>query len=1068
MPQPFFSKKLKPNRKANDEKQTNISRFFDKKHSSENSKTAIDENVQSKLEHHFNPAKKQKVKCNEGHRETSSSLVKKLKSSLSSNIVLGLAEGTRSKLNSFSLSTSPSKDVDFDTWKKNRHVTNLPDLNGPEGNNDDNMESSSDVDLPVAEDKERSAASKTVSHGWEKSKSGSKSKYTPLELQVIDLKEKYPNTILLIECGYKYRFFGEDAQIAADVLNIMCNPDHNFKTASIPTHRLFVHVKRLVAAGHKVGVVKQTETAALKAVSDNKSSVFSRKLTALYTKSTLFGEDVAALNDVTDLDDADSDNTSQYLMCLYEIPSEDNKKPKDSSTFGLVAVLPATGDIIYDCFDDSLCRNHLETRITHIRPVEMLLPPTLSQPTERLLQDIVSLCSSEDDCIRIERLPEERFNYQQAFETVSGFYGNNDTIDGIIRLQDVIGLPSTVISCLAALISYLQEFKLEKVLKITSGFKRFSLESSYMKLPAKSVQNLELLKNLTTGKRKGSLFWVLNKTSTKFGERHLHSWICSPLLKKSDIDERQSAVEELLSNQCECFDAMRKSLFKLTDLEKGLTAILHKKCSPLEFVTVCRSLKNIFNVFYIQRNMYMDQVTSSLLQKILTEIPGLLCDVETFSDSLSLEHAKSNDKTQLFVDDGQFPAIKEQKSRIQDVRNELDQHRSTIRKILRVPSFNYTTVSKIEYQIEVKNNMLGCVPSDWTKVGSTKTVSRYQSSFIIEKYKLLNQCKEQLEIICQNSWIEFLDSFQKKYQSYRQAVSYLAEFDCLLSLAKVAGHNDYVRPQIVDKETCILIEEGCNPIVSHLLSEQNQYVANDTNLKAEKDRVMLITGPNMGGKSSYIRQVALIVLMAQIGSYVPAKSAKLGIFDAIYTRMGAADDICRGRSTFMVELQEASDIMYSATNRSLVILDELGRGTSTHDGLAIASATLRYFIENVNCITLFVTHYQLLAQFEDMYPDFVHNYHMSFLVDNNEESDAADAVTFLYQIVRGMAGHSYGLNVARLAQIPTQILSKAKEKSLLLQRSLSKKRKHKSEFVTIMQCCKDNLNETLSSIIPSL
>ncbi|XP_029633560.1 DNA mismatch repair protein Msh3-like [Octopus sinensis] len=1084
MPQPALSKKLNPKQKGTNEKQVTISRFFDTIHTTKkrenqdaDCKTRDSKNAssQSKSNCNFDAAKKRKVSHNEDTTGTSSDFGKKLKSSLSSKIRLGLHEETQSKLNAFSLSTSHDENIDLEELK-NRFASGLPDLDEQNGNvakhnGAEIYVNPEDDKTPEAECKESAAKVKTASHGSDKLKSFPTIKYTPLEQQVVDLKVKYPGTILLIECGYKYRFFGEDAQIAADVLKITCNPDHNFMTASIPTHRLFVHVQRLVTAGYKVGVVKQTETAALKAASDNKSSVFMRQLTALYTKSTLIGEDVAPLNDIACSDDTEA-NVSQYLMSIFETPCEENKKSNESLSIGLVAVHPATGDLIYDCFNDVISRNHLETRIMHIQPVEILLPSTLSEATERLLKDTSILSSTADDCIRIERLPEKKFDYQQAFETVSNFYGNDHTIGGVIRLHDVVGLPPTVISCLSALISYLTEFKLERVLKLSSGFKCFSLESSYMKLPAKSVQNLELLKNLTSGKSKGSLFWVLNKTLTKFGERRLRSWVCNPLMKKRDIDERQLAVEELLSNKCECFDAMKKCLFKLGDLERGLTAILHKKCSPLEFATVCLSLKNIASIFHTQKNMFADQIASPLLQTILQEIPDLLSDVAFFSDSVNLQHAKSNDKTQLFVDDSQFPAIKDQKSKIREVQNEIDQHRSTIRKILRVPSFNYTTVSGTEFQIEVKNNMLNTVPSEWIKISSTKTVSRFHSPFIQEKCKLLNQHKEQLEIVCNDSWIEFLNSFQERYQNYRKAVSHLAVYDCLLSLAKVAEQDDYVRPQMVDNENCIMIEDGCNPIVNLLLSEHQQYVANDTNLNAAKHRVMMITGPNMGGKSSYIRQVALIVLMAQIGSYVPAKSATLGIFDAIYTRMGAADDIYRGRSTFMVELQEASEIMNSATNRSLVILDELGRGTSTHDGLAIANATLRYFTEDVKCITLFVTHYQLLGQFGDMYPDFVHNYHMSFLVHSksseNEEYDASDAVTFLYQLVRGMAAHSYGLNVARLAHIPAEILEKARKKSHQLENSLNKNRELKSDFLTIMKCPPENLNKLLSDMIPSL
>lgn len=1058
-------------------RQITISKFFKKDVNVENqiSKRSKNDDVdKSKEKDDFvKNNKKRKTSATSSKCPTTlqASDIKKSKCNPKHNVNLGIGEITRSRLDSFSASCSQNRDVDLEDLKI-KFQTKGPEDFDICNKTEENMTQESDCEMESAEAVSTKTTDEKPSKGSKHSSitsiPGSKKpttgiKYTPLEQQVVALKAKHPNTVLFIECGYKYRFFGEDAEIAAKVLKITCNPDHNFMTASIPTHRLLVHVKRLVSAGYKVGVVKQTETAALKAASDNKSSVFTRHLTDLYTKSTLIEKDVL------DHEETISDNctiSSQYLMCICELPGQEKVKGKNLMHIGLVAIQPATGEVIYDCFDDNITRSRLETGITHLQPVEVILPVTLSKPTKDLFQHLTSISFSDDDRMRIENLNDDKFVYQTAFENITTFYGDQETTDGVCHLQEVIRLPPAVTCCLSALIDYLSDFKLQKILKVTSYFKPFSLESSYLKLPAKTVQNLELFQNLTTRQTKGSLFWVLDHTTTSFGKRLLHSWVSHPLLKIRDIEERQEAIGELLSNHCECFSAMKASLVKLPDLEKGLVTIVYKKCTPLEFVSISNSLQKISEEYHIQKNMFLKDVKSQMLKEIVDEIPELLGDIGVFSNALNLEALKSNNKTNLFINETQFPDIVEQKSAIKGIRREIDEYRKTVQQILKVPSFTYSTVSGVEFLIEVKNDLMSRVPQDWIKISSTKAVSRFHSPFIEEKYKLLNQRNEQLEMACNSAWIEFLNSFQVKYQPYKKAVHLLATLDCLFSLAKATQNGDYVRPELVAGETCVNIEQGRNPIVHMLLGENQQYVPNETHLKVGEQQVMIITGPNMGGKSSYIRQVALIIIMAQIGSYIPAQTGRLGIFDAIYTRMGAADDIFKGRSTFMVELQEAAEIIHHATAKSLVILDELGRGTSTHDGLAIADATLDFFIQETKCITLFVTHYQVLCHFQQLYPDLVGNYHMSFLI-NEDDTDSEDyeAVTFLYQLVLGVASHSYGLNVASLAGVKTNILKVASKKSKQLQQKLDSKRKMKADFLEIFHCPEEQLPDLVKGLV---
>ncbi|XP_049563693.1 DNA mismatch repair protein Msh3 [Orcinus orca] len=883
-----------------------------------------------------------------------------------------------------------------------------------------------------------------------------KSIYTPLELQYIEMKQQQKDAILCVECGYKYRFFGEDAEIAARELNIYCHLDHNFMTASIPTHRLFVHVRRLVAKGYKVGVVKQTETAALKAIGDNKSSLFSRKLTALYTKSTLIGEDVnplVKLDDAVNVDEIMTDTSTSYLLCICENKENVKDKKKGNVFIGLVGVQPTTGEVVFDSFQDSASRSELETRILCLQPVELLLPSDLSEQTEMLIHRTTAV-SMRDDRIRVERMDNMYFEYSHAFQEVTEFYAK-DIVDGSQSFSGIINLEKPVICSLAAIIRYLKEFNLEKVLSKPKNFKQLSGEMEFMTINGTTLKNLEILQNQTDMKTKGSLFWVLDHTKTSFGRRKLKKWVTQPLLKLREINARLDAVSEVLHSESSVFGQIENHLRKLPDIERGLCSIYHKKCSTQEFFLIVKTLYHLKSEFQALIPAVNSHVQSELLQTFISEIPELLSPVEHYLKILNEQAAKIGDKTELFKDLSHFPLIKKRKDEIQEVTDKIQTHLQEIRKILKNPSAQYVTVSGQEFMIEVKNSAVSCIPTDWVKVGSTKAVSRFHSPFIVENYRHLNQLREQLVLDCSAEWLDFLENFSEHYHSLCKAVHHLATVDCIFSLAKVAKQGDYCRPTL-QEERKIIIKNGRHPVIDVLLGEQGQYVPNSTNLLGDSERVMIITGPNMGGKSSYIKQVALITIMAQIGSYVPAEEATVGIVDGIFTRMGAADNICKGQSTFMEELADTAEIIRKATSQSLVILDELGRGTSTHDGIAIAYATLEHFIRDVKSLTLFVTHYPPVCELEKSYSQQVGNYHMGFLVnedeskqDPGEEDQVPDFVTFLYQITRGVAARSYGLNVAKLADVPGEILKKAASKSKELEGLVNMKRKRLKCFAKL-------------------
>uniref|UniRef100_A0A674P0D5 MutS homolog 3 (E. coli) n=1 Tax=Takifugu rubripes TaxID=31033 RepID=A0A674P0D5_TAKRU len=557
-----------------------------------------------------------------------------------------------------------------------------------------------------------------------------------------------------------------------------------------------------------------------------------------------------------------------------------------------------------------------------------------------------------------------------------------------------------------------------------------------------------------TRSAKGSLLWVLDHTRTHFGRRLLRRWVGQPLTDSESVSQRLDAVQEILESNSVTLNPVRSLLSHLPDLDRGIGSIYHRKSSTQEFYIICSSLARLSLELEALLPAIQSQVRSSLLTGLLLDTPNLLAPAQNFLKMLNEKAAKSGNKTELFSDLAAFPVLKERKEQIQDVIDEIHNHRQEIRLTLKVPTFDYTTVSGQEFLIEVKNSLSSSVPPEWVKVSSTKAVSRYHTPFLVERYRKLLQLREQLLLDCQSEWIHFLDQFGEHYHLMKRAISHLATLDCLFSLAEVAKQGDYCRPEVSKHRRQIVIRDGRHPAIDLLMGENNQYVPNVTELQGDGKRAMIITGPNMGGKSSYIRQVALICLMAQMGSYVPASQAQLGILDGIYVRMGASDNIFQRRSTFMEELSEASEIVSRATERSLVILDELGRGTSTHDGIAIAHATLEHFIRDVKALTLFVTHYPPLCELEHVYPEHVSNYHMAFLL--NEPDIAADAdeysntlpwiqvtpefITFLYQLTEGAAGRSYGLNVARLADIPDPILHTAAGKARELESAVNARR----------------------------
>ncbi|XP_065869912.1 DNA mismatch repair protein MSH3 isoform X2 [Euphorbia lathyris] len=846
-------------------------------------------------------------------------------------------------------------------------------------------------------------------------------KYTPLEQQVVELKNKYPDVLLMIEVGYKYRFFGEDAEIAARVLGIYAHMDHNFMTASVPTFRLNVHVRRLVSVGYKVGVVKQTETAAIKAHGENKGGPFCRGLSALYTKATLEAAEDAGGNEEA------CGGESNYLCCVVEksILAENGGSGSENGLdvrVGFVAVEISTGDVVYDEFNDDFLRSRLEAVVLTLAPAELLLG-ALSKQTKKLLLAYAGPSSN----VRVEHASGDCFTDGGALAEVTSLYENmgensmagneNQSMESAkegnfhCAIEGVLNMPHLAVQALALTIRHLKQFGFERILCLRASFRPFS-SNMEMNLSANTLQQLEVLKNNSNGSESGSLLHIMNHTLTISGFRLLRHWVAHPLCDRNMITARLHAVSEIAESMgsfrasqnvgkldeensdfaivepdlYHILSAVLTTLGRSPDIQRGITRIFHRTASASEFIAVIQAILNAgkqLQQLHLEdnnENVQAKNIHSALLRKlILTASSSVVGTAAKLLSSLNKEAAECGDLPNLLVtSNGQFPEVAKSREAVQLAKEKTDSLISSYRKQLKMHNLKFMSVSGVTHLIELPEDVK--VPLNWVKVNSTKKTIRYHPPEVLAALDQLSLATEKLMVICRAAWDSFLKDFAKYYSEFQAVVHALAALDCLHSLATLSKNKNYICPVFLDDN---------EPVQIHISSGRHP-----------------------------------------VGSFVPASSAKLHVLDGIYTRMGASDSIQRGRSTFLEELSEASHILHKCTERSLVILDELGRGTSTHDGEAIAYATLHHMLEQKRCMVLFVTHYPKIASIKTDFPSSVGIYHVSYLT-SEKSTTAMDSdfdnedVTYLYKLVPGVSERSFGFKVAQLAQLPASCVKRA-------------------------------------------
>ncbi|CCK72051.1 mismatch repair protein MSH3 KNAG_0I02660 [Huiozyma naganishii CBS 8797] len=842
-------------------------------------------------------------------------------------------------------------------------------------------------------------------------------KLTPLDEQVRSLKLQNMDKILLVRVGYKYKCFAEDAIIVSSILHIKLvqgkltldnsNPHDsqykNFAYCSFPDVRLNINLERLIHENLKVGIVEQSETSSLKKQSENKSkSVFEREVTNVVSKAT-YGINV---------DKARSSKESPILgdtksiWILKVVPTSEQL-----SKYSLVSVNLNSGEVIFDEFSDTASSSEqLITRVKYLDPIEVIL-----QCSEKH----VNRCLKNAEC-QITEIKEE----------------DNRHLDAFNELKVDVPVPETLKELVAHLYHYLHQYNNENILLITDNYRPFT-SKMFMLLDGNAMDALDIFSN--EGK-KGSLFWVLNHTRTPFGSRQLRNWVKRPLLNTTDIEDRLDAIEcisEVINDIF--FESLNHLLKSIPDLSHTLNRITYGRTSRREVYYFLKQICSLIDHFKLHQSYIENQILlpdgkipkrSKLLPKWFQEmyeylkdsnIPRILTMV-----NVAAVMEKDPEKQQIgFLNLNNYdnPAkIIDIQRNIESIQDEMNVELNNIRKFLKRPYLNYR--DEVDYLIEVRNSQVKGLPDDWVKVNSTKSVSRFLTP---KNTKLLQNLQYQKDLLLQETRSEFLVFLQKikaEYTSLNKLIQKIANYDCILALAATSCAINYVRPKFeTNKGQFVSIVKGRNAVIESL---DRNYVPNDSNMYTNEGKITIITGPNMGGKSSYIRQVALLIVMAQIGSFVPAHSMELSLFDNIFTRIGANDNLLQGQSTFMVEMSEILHIIKRATPKSLLLLDEVGRGTGTIDGRAICYAILKYYLELVDCpLILFTTHFPDIGkQLRDTYQKAIKNFYMDY-VEEQKPGESWQSVIFLYQLKEGLSEDSYGLNVAKLAGIDSEIINSA-------------------------------------------
>ncbi len=795
---------------------------------------------------------------------------------------------------------------------------------------------------------------------------------TPMMQQYLDIKGQYKDCILFFRLGDFYEMFFSDAELASRELEITltgrdCGLEERAPMCGVPFHAANNYVARLVSKGYKVAICEQVEDPALA------KGIVKRDVIKVVTPGTV--------TDITMLDE----RKNNYLMSIY----------KNGNFYGLASVDITTGDFYGTRITWGNTRGKLFDEIAKYLPSEIIVN--------------TELCADNELTCEIK----QRFNtYVSTFEEGSFEYGNamdtlrNQFENNTLNIQEY----DIAVNASGALLTYLESTQKVNLSHI-QNFNLYALEE-YMILDASSRRNLELTETMREKSKKGSLLWVMDKTMTSMGGRLLRKWIEQPLINHGDISLRLNAVEELKNKFMARVEA-RELLKRVYDIERLMGKVILGSVNCRDLIALKNSMSQIPYIKEILNGFETEYISSCYEQLDSLEDVCNLIDISIIDDP------PVTIKEGGIIKDGYNSEVDKLRSASIQGKDWIAALEASEREKTGIKNLKVGFNRVFGYYIEVTKSYFSLVPEEYIRKQTLANCERYITPELKEIEDNILGAEEKIVLLEYSLFVQIKDKIAEQLSRIKSTARALAEIDVLASLAEVADREGYCKPEISVSDK-IEIVDGRHPVVEKM-TDKSGFVPNDTVLDMEEDRLAIITGPNMAGKSTYMRQSALIVLMAQIGSFVPASSAKIGLVDRIFTRVGASDDLASGQSTFMVEMSEVANILTNATKRSLLVLDEIGRGTSTFDGLSIAWAVIEYIVskEQLGCRTLFATHYHELTELEGKLSG-IKNYCITV-------KEKGDDVIFLRKIIRGGADGSYGIQVAKLAGVPQGVIDRAKE-----------------------------------------
>lgn len=815
---------------------------------------------------------------------------------------------------------------------------------------------------------------------------------SPMMKQYFEIKEKNKDSILFFRLGDFYEMFFDDAKLASRELDLTltgrdCGQKERAPMCGVPFHSCESYIARLVQKGYKVAICEQTEDPA------KAKGLVKRDIIRVITPGTVIESGM--------LDEGKNNFISSAFMA--------NKK------IGLSFCDISTGELFITEISGEDLQDQLQDQLISYNPREILVGGEIVN--FKTLPNFIK----EKLSASVEMLTDDEFGYSICLDAMKNQFKEND----VNSIKD----KKEMISSVGALLSYL------KVTQIT-GYERINTfevynENQYMNLDYNTRRNLELTRTMMNKEKKGSLIWLLDKTKTAMGKRLLRYWLEHPLLNIGTILNRQSAIADLVDDTVQRLE-ITESLIGIFDIERLMTKIVYGNANARELRSLCGAFENLPQI----KNL-ISKFDSSLMRKLTEDIDPLE-DIHQLIDTAIEEEPPFSVREGGLIKEGYNEELDAVRSDMNNSTSLLAQIELEQKEKTGIPKLKVGYNRVFGYYIEVTNSYKDKVPEEYIRKQTLTNCERYITQELKDLEGRILGAKDRSFGMEYAIFDEIRKIVANNLDRIEKTAKAIATLDVLTSLANVASDNNYTRPE-VNQSSKIILKGSRHPVVEALLSGA-PFVPNDVTLDNDSNRVAIITGPNMAGKSTYMRQVALIVLMAQMGSFVPASYAEIGVVDSIFTRVGASDDLASGQSTFMVEMNEVANIVKKATKNSLLILDEIGRGTSTYDGMSIARAVLEFVADKkkLGAKALFATHYHELTVMENLL-DGVKNYNIAV-------KKRGDDITFLRRIIPGGADDSYGIEVAKLAGLPDWIIKRAKE---ILKELTSGKTDDKETFANI-------------------